>query len=183
MKRWLCLALVWVGVCLLLALGHSEAVRGADRHPRIAGWGRSVGPWGEPPSASPPAASATRSSGPTQARAGPFQSLVVPLGLLTEREVGPPWLGTTGQGRPWSTAGLQARPVAQSKGDVRFPQEVPAPAPGTTPKKGVLQQPLTSQGLEQSRAQARRGYRTFPAPPHRTGCAECGEVKNVAKRL
>ncbi len=96
MKRWLCLALAGVGVCLLLALGHPDAVRGADQ--RIACWGRSVGPWEEPASASPTAASAPRNSRPPQARAGPPESLAVHLMLSTEREVSPPcpWLDTRG---------------------------------------------------------------------------------------
>jgi hypothetical protein len=87
MKRWLGLALAGVGVCLLLALSRSEVVRGVDRHPRIAWRSPSVGRWGEPVSASPTAAPAARSSGPTQAHVGSPESLAAHLVLSTERDV------------------------------------------------------------------------------------------------
>jgi hypothetical protein len=89
MKRWLGPALAGVGVCLLLALGRSDVVRGVDSHPRIAWRSPSVGRWGEPVSASPTATPATRSSGPTQARVGSPESLAAHLVLSTERHVSP----------------------------------------------------------------------------------------------
>jgi hypothetical protein len=149
MKRWLWLALAGLGVCLLLALGHLEAGRGVDSHPGIARWGRSVGSWGEPAFASPPAAPAARKATRRQAHTAPSESRAVHLVLLTERDVGPPWLdsrGPPGKVRgPGSTPGLPARSVAQSKREPVLPQQGPStPLAGATAGKGVLQQPLAS---------------------------------------
>ncbi len=98
MKRWLCLALVWVGaVCLLLSLAQRDAVRGVNRHPGL-GWGQCAGSLGEPALASPIAAltPTARNPGPRQARAGALESLTVYWVLLAEREVPPLWLDTRG---------------------------------------------------------------------------------------
>jgi hypothetical protein len=96
MKRWLGRALAGLGVCLLLALGHPEAGRGMDSHPCIACWGRSVGPWGEPALASPPAALAARKAVPPQAHTAPSEFRAVHLALLSERDVGPRRLDSRG---------------------------------------------------------------------------------------
>ena len=95
MKQWLWRALAGLGVCLLLVLGRVEAGSGADNHLCVACWGRSVGPWGEPALASPPAALA-RQATPPQARTAPSESGVVDLVLLTERDVAPMWLDSRG---------------------------------------------------------------------------------------
>ena len=125
MKRWLCQALVGLGVCLLLAAGHAEAGRGVDDHPRLPCWRWSVGAWGEPALASPTAALA-KNRGPRQARAAAPESLAVELVLLTECGVGPPWLDSRGPpdgaAGTRSTAALPARPVAQGKGVCIFPR-------------------------------------------------------------
>jgi hypothetical protein len=63
MKRRLWLALAGLGA-LLLALGRPEAGRSVDSHLCLAGWARSVGPWGEPTAAPP-----TADSGGPQSRA------------------------------------------------------------------------------------------------------------------
>jgi len=94
MKRWLGRALAGLGVCLLLVLEHPGTGRGADNHPCIGG-GRSVGPWGDLALPWPPAA-ATRKAIPRQAHTAPSESRVVDLVLLTERDVGPPWLDNRG---------------------------------------------------------------------------------------
>jgi hypothetical protein len=102
MKRWLALALVGLGVCLLLGL--TEARTSVPRGLYITGWGRSLGPWGEPALASP-AAPFGENRGPRQARAAAPESLAVDLVLLTERGVGPPWLD--GRGPPGGAAGTR----------------------------------------------------------------------------
>jgi hypothetical protein len=148
MKRWLGLALAGVGVCLLLALSGSDVVRGVDSHPRI-GWGRSVGPWGAPASASPTAAPAARSSGPTQARVGSPESPAAHLVLSTERDVSP----LDSRGPPGKVQEPLVICKAAGKGDSpeqrgrTLPPGGHAPGPGTTPKRGILQQPLASPRL------------------------------------
>lgn len=153
MKRWLGLALAWVGaVCLLLGLAQRDAVKGMNSHPGL-GWGRGAGWLGAPALASPTTAltPTARNPGRRQAGAGPLESLTLGGVLLAERQAPPLWLDTRGppgsvQGT-WVDRGLPTRPVAQRKGGVRFPQEVHAPRKGTTPEEGVLQQPLASRHL------------------------------------
>ena len=91
-KRWLWLALAGLGVCLPLVLGHSEAGRGLDSRPRLA---CSLGPWAEPARASPPAAGAAQAM-PRQAHTAPSESRPVDVVLLTESDLGPPWLVSRG---------------------------------------------------------------------------------------
>jgi hypothetical protein len=95
MKRWVWLALAGLGVCLLLALGHTETGRGVDSQPCLASWGRSVGAWGEPALASPTAALA-KNRGPRQAGAALPEFLAIDWVPLTERGVGPSWLDSRG---------------------------------------------------------------------------------------
>ncbi len=174
MKRWLCLALAGLGVCLLLALGHPEVGRGVDSHPCVARWGRSVGPWGEPTPAPPTAAPAARKAAPRQAHVAPSESRALHLLLLTERGVGPPWLdsrGPPGKARgTWSTPGLPARSIAQGRGCASSPRANHPAGPGTTPKKGVLQQPLANihgwRNPNSTESQISTN-RPFPSPLHR----------------
>ena len=102
MKRWLVLALVGLGVCLLLGL--TEARTGVPSGLSIACWGRYLGPWGEPTLASL-AAPFGENRGPRQARVAAPESLAVDLALLAERGVGPPWLDS--RGPPGGAAGTR----------------------------------------------------------------------------
>ena len=113
MKRWLGVALAGLGVCWLLALGHSEAGRGVGSHPCIACWSRSVGPWGEPalPSSAAPA---VRKATPPPAHAAPSESRTLHLLLLTERGVGPPWLDSRGPPGKMRGALVDSRAAGQT---------------------------------------------------------------------
>jgi hypothetical protein len=146
MKRWLWLALAGLGVCLLLALGHPEAGRGADSHPCLAGWARSVGPWGEPTAAPPTAVPAARKAAPRQAHAAPSES--DPLHLLTERGIGPPWLDSRGPPGKVRGTWVDSRAAGQigspkEGGAYASPTRSKHPLAGATAATGVLQQPLT----------------------------------------
>ena len=112
MKRWLGLALAGLGLCLLLALGHPEVRRGMDRHPCLAGWGRSISLWREPALASPTPALAQNRGG-RRGRAAAPDGLTVDGVLGIERGVGPPWLDT--RGPPGSAAGTWVQLGAAGK--------------------------------------------------------------------
>ena len=154
MKRWLSLLLAGLGVCLLLAVGHSEAGRGADGHACLARWGRCVGSWGDPALPSPPAAHAGKAT-PSQAHTAPLESRVVHLVLLTERDVGPLWLDS--RGPPGKVRGtlVESRAAGQTSspkqgGSLCFPNKVQAPPSRRHRRKGLLQQPLASYFLAQN---------------------------------
>jgi len=95
MKRRLWFALAGLGA-LLLALGRPQSGKSVDRHPCLAGWARSVGPWGEPTAAPPTAVPAARKAAPRQAHVAPSESGPLHLLPLTKRGVGPPWRDSRG---------------------------------------------------------------------------------------
>jgi hypothetical protein len=139
MKRWLGLALAGLGVCLLLVLGHPGAGKGADNHPCIARWGRSVGPWGDPALPWPPAAAA-RKAMPRQAHTATSESRAVHLVLFTERDVGPPWLDS--RGPPGKVCGTLVDSRAAGKtgslkqGGAMLPQPGPSAPWQAPPQEG-----------------------------------------------
>ena len=139
MQRWLWLALAGLGV-LLLVLGSPQAGRSVDSHPCLAGWARSVGPWGELTPAPPTAAPAARKVTPGQADTAPSESRAAHWVLLTERDVGPLWLD--GRGPPGKVHGTSVdfRAAGQAgspkQGEPTLPQKVQAPLAGDAAGRG-----------------------------------------------
>ena len=140
MKRWLSLALAGLGVCLLLALRHSEPGRSVGSHPCLAHWVRCVGPWGDPALASP-AAGPVGKAAPRQAYTAPSESRAVHPMLLTERDVGPPWLDS--RGPPGKVRGtlLDCRAASQlgspkQGGSLCFPNKFKHPLAGAAARRG-----------------------------------------------
>jgi hypothetical protein len=148
MQRWLCLVLAGLGVCLLLALGHSEARRSGDSHPCLAGWVLGVGPWGELTPAPPTADPAAPTAMPPQAHAAPSGSGAVHLVLLTERDVGPICLDSRGPPGKVRETLVDFRAAGQTdspkQGVPSLPQQGSSTPKQARPQKGVLQQPLAS---------------------------------------
>jgi len=136
MQRWLPLA--GLGVCLLLALAHPEAGRGVDSHPCIA-CSRCIGPWGEPARASSPARAARKTT-PRQAHAPASESRAVHLLLLTERDVGPPWLDSRGPPGKVRETLIDSQAVGQigtqSQGEPILPQQGLSTPWQTPPQEG-----------------------------------------------
>lgn len=89
MKRWLCLALLGIGVCLLLALYSSNAGMSADRALHLVG--RSASSWGEPAATTIASLAAVENPAPAQTRAAAAESRTLPW-LPIGCAVGPPGL-------------------------------------------------------------------------------------------
>lgn len=140
MKRWLGWALSGLGVCLLLALGRPEAGRGVESRPCVAAWGRSVGVWEEPSLAPPTTAPAAWKARPRQAHTTPSESRAIHLALLTEGDVGPPWLDSRGPPGKVHGTWVDSRAAdqigsPQSEGSLCFPYNCQAPPSRQPPQE------------------------------------------------
>jgi hypothetical protein len=119
MKRWLCLLLAGLGVCLLLALGRWQAVKGLHRSRHLAGWTRCMNAWGELLPIMPVGEGTVEKPEPGQGQAAGRECHSLHP-LLPEPAVGPRWLDSRGppdKAVAFSTGtGLPVRPVAQDRG-------------------------------------------------------------------
>jgi len=118
MKRWLCLLLAGLGVCLLLALGRGQGERGGHSSRHLANWAGRVNAWGELITIMPVVEGPVEKAEPGQGQAAPRESHTLHL-LLSEQAVAPPWLDSRGppdKAVASSTDnGLPVRPIAQER--------------------------------------------------------------------